>query len=267
MTSVYSHASKPLDTITSDIPPPCDQHGHHDHENKILPAHFCAVFRPSTETQIPMTAKSSTNNKGATYFVLKGSPLPWGTYPPAMRPPHGCIPPHLYYHVKISEYLDIEALSGSQEHGVDGFSDNLDRMNLHGDGGIAKDQVEPIAEWVVPFVHRIGNGNDHAGGLTTAYDLLEDLEDAEDFGQFIQEIFARLQPSTRPLVPSLYACTQVLVSEQRMVKVIDEHFFFADATRFKCPEPLDDLKRLLQDPASAAQSSWVVMSDLKLILP
>ncbi|KAG9065129.1 hypothetical protein KI688_002451 [Linnemannia hyalina] len=76
-----------------------------------------------------------------------------------MDQPHGCLPPHLYYRVTISEHTTST----------------------------------PINEWVLPFVHRIGDGCDHAGGLTTAYNLLRDQEDAEDLGDFIHDRIRQLQ--------------------------------------------------------------------------
>ncbi|KAF9991227.1 40S ribosomal protein S28 [Mortierella antarctica] len=96
---------------------------------------------------------------------------------------------------------------------------------------------EPLQEWTLPFVHRLGDGHDHAGGLTTAYELLQDLEDAEDFGEFINTRVTQIKamdlacPSTAPPIrPSLYACTEVLVSERRMKQMMDQHIFFDGTT-------------------------------------
>ncbi|KAF9203618.1 hypothetical protein BGZ49_006209 [Haplosporangium sp. Z 27] len=201
-----------------------------------------------------------------------------------MPPPHGCIPPHLYYKVVISEY---------------DYDENEYRYSN-------------IKEWIIPFVHRIGDGKDDAGGLTSAYTILQDLEDADDYGAFLEH---KLQRS--PLdddvdststsnnsynnndTPSLYACTQVLISEQRTLQVLERHVFNSSRTNngsnSKCsdrsrsnvdnenysgsierlPKALHELQGLLKKhPAkdtttlTSVQLPYCVLkSDMKIILP
>ncbi|KAF9575043.1 40S ribosomal protein S28 [Mortierella alpina] len=119
---------------------------------------------------------------------------------------------------------------------------------------ITSNACKPLQEWTLPFVHRLGDGHDHAGGLTTAYELLQDLEDAEDFGEFINARVIQIKASddasssTAPrILPSLYACTEVLVSERRMKQMIDQHFFGAasrDQVSTAEPAAIRELRQL-----------------------
>ncbi|KAI7832396.1 hypothetical protein BC939DRAFT_498474 [Gamsiella multidivaricata] len=262
----------------------CQNHEHHRNGDSDDPQpHFWVVFRPDSET--PITSGQSNHQQiqhhqgsdkesNSRLFVLKGTPHPWGSYPEDVSEPHGCIPPHLYYHVTISEH---------HHHYHHHHQDN----------------DKTAAEWTLPYVHRIGDGKDDAGGLTTCYKLLEDLEDADDFGYFIQQILERsgsyskepLSPlrssptteTTTPAAelssaPSLYACTELLISEKRTPEVIEQQFFswIKSGDRNNSDEALPRvLSELLSDIAgitsttepSRPRSSFIVKSDLKLILP
>ncbi|KAF9108290.1 hypothetical protein BGX29_002020 [Mortierella sp. GBA35] len=227
------------------------------------------VFRPTNEqttifsapllpSSSPPSALPRSPNDDDVLFVLQGTPHPWGTYPPDMEQPHGCLPPHLYYHVTITEHHTNTSSTDSRK-------------------------------WVIPFVHRIGDGNDHAGGLTTIYSLLRDQEDAEDNGDFIHARIRQLQSSEStttpqkgdgPISPSLYASTEILISERRTVDVIQQQFFSisnssnsnASTDDILIPS-LREFRRHLQitldnmDTSSQSFSFSLVQSDLKLILP
>ncbi|KAG0268474.1 hypothetical protein BGZ95_002454, partial [Linnemannia exigua] len=188
------------------------------------------------------------------FFFLQGTPLLWGTYPLDMEEPHGCMPPHLYYRVTISEY---------------NTNNNKNTSN----------------EWTLPFVHRISDGNDEAGGLTTVYTLLRDQEDAEDHGDFIKARIHLLQSLSTinalgdiKITPSLYACTEILISERRTLDVIQQQFFSADIiaknerNEDRIPG-LEEFRHRLQktlqrvDTSSESLPFSLVQSELKLILP
>ncbi|KAH7044771.1 hypothetical protein BKA57DRAFT_507169 [Linnemannia elongata] len=247
-------------------------HSHAGHEAEEQPAFFWAVFRPSTTAvlpkpsptqQHPSAQTNSSSSSNDVLFFLQGTPHLWGSYPPDMEQPHGCLPPHLYYRVTISEHTTSD----------------------------------PINNWVLPFVHRIGDGSDHAGGLTTAYNLLRDQEDAEDLGDFIHDRIRQLQAEHNhdlefattfddatsgitansgtaaaqdPILASLYACTEVLISERRTFDVIQQQFFSSMA--FLNPglkEFQHHLRKTIDavDPLSQPLPFSLVQSDLKLILP
>lgn len=244
-------------------------HSYALHESEEQPAFFWAVFRPNTATILPKPSSTQqhppdqTNSPSSStkevLFFLQGTPHPWGSYPPDMEQPHGCLPPHLYYRVTISEHTNST----------------------------------PINEWVLPFVHRIGDGCDHAGGLTTSYNLLRDQEDAEDLGDFIHDRIRLFQAdhdhdhdlelahnsddatsgtaaTKDPILASLYACTEVLISERRTFNVIQQQFFCS--TAFLSPglkEFQHHLQKTIDNVNSTSQflPFSLVQSDLKLILP
>ncbi|KAG0361407.1 hypothetical protein BG005_008423 [Podila minutissima] len=174
-------------------------------------------------------------------FVLEGTPHSLGSYPPDIPEPHGCMPPHLYYATTVYEYI-------------------LDTSTLH------TSTWAPKATWTLPYVHRLGDGRDDAGGLTSAYHLLVDREDADDFGAFIGQIMeedaedenhnikkAALQQGTRAGAGAGGAATggEVL------------------------PQSLAQLKRVFDTTAFAQASSdsedehsfSLCISDLQLVLP
>ncbi|KAG0215594.1 hypothetical protein BGX31_000818 [Mortierella sp. GBA43] len=137
---------------------------------------------------------------------------------------------------------------------------------------------DTLREWVIPFVHRLGDGKDDAGGLTTAYSLLEEQEDADDFGNFITDMLKQLgsedtSPSTKePSLACLYACTEILVSETRTMKAIDDHLFTCKIEANNLPTVLQELqshvirvKRSLE-PSQPLPFS-LVKTDLKILLP
>ncbi|KAG0373776.1 hypothetical protein BGX24_011248 [Mortierella sp. AD032] len=206
---------------------------------------------PSVVTQQSQEQQHHDENM---LFFLQGTPYPWGTYPSDMEEPHGCMPPNLYYRVTISECTS---------------NNNRNTSN----------------EWILPFVHRIGDGNDEAGGLTTIYTLLRDQEDAEDHGDFIKARIHQLQSSSAgdassdiKITPSLYACTEILVSERRILDVIQQQFF---STAIIAKNEYNDvripglgafqhhLQKTLQtvDTPSESLPFSLVQSDLKLVLP
>ncbi|KAF9321685.1 hypothetical protein BG003_000105 [Podila horticola] len=124
------------------------------------------------------------------YFVLEGVPHPLGNYPPDIPEPHGCIPPHLYYATTVYEHTHNTST--------------------------------PKATWTLSYVHRLGDGRDDAGGLTSAYHLLVDHEDADDFGAFIGQIMDENDSGSKK---ALYACTNILMGETRVLGAIQKHFF------------------------------------------
>ncbi|KAF8939750.1 hypothetical protein EDD21DRAFT_368268 [Dissophora ornata] len=246
------------------------QHQHHLHRetpDKDV-AHFWAVFRPEIDTQIKkkqsgyqeiLTPQQETESlmaasdnpilkqNGIQSFVLTGTPHPWGSYPANISEPHGCIPPHLYYRVTVSEY-HRELSETSTGH----------------------------REWVLPFVHRLGDGRDDAGGLTSAYSLLEDLEDADDFGDFISRTLQKLRSGEGggEVGPNLYACTEVLISEQRTMNVIEQQFFEMSINNSeRLPKELEKLQHNIEESLARTTSTsqqlpfHLVKSELKLILP
>ncbi|KAF9912143.1 hypothetical protein EC991_000553 [Linnemannia zychae] len=175
-----------------------------------------------------------------------------------MDEPHGCMPPHLYYRVTICEHTK---------------NDNTVTNNSN--------------EWVLPYVHKIGDGNDEAGGLTTLYTLLRDQEDAEDNGVFIRTKIRHLQSSATgtynnsPIPPSLYASTEILISERRTMDVIQRQFFSSSTTTstsvinqgsYDLVPELREFQNHLQKTLQAVDTTEtlpfsLVQSDLKLILP
>jgi hypothetical protein len=135
-------------------------------------------------------------------------------------------------------------------------------------------------------VHRFGDGQDDAGGLTTAYHVLEEREDADDFGVFIDELTRRFRDASlsssksgqsilRKLPNSIYsqvamyACTEVLVSETRTQKMVEDHFF-STTSQAPMPEQLKQFKRHFYSTLESSTTTmpfWIVKSDLKIILP
>ncbi|KAF9998435.1 hypothetical protein BGZ65_006071 [Modicella reniformis] len=128
--------------------------------------------------------------------------------------------------------------------------------------------------WTLPFVHRLGDGKDDAGGLTSAYSLLEDREDADDFGDFIQDMLQQLYSEETPLLPSLYASTEILVSETRTMDVIEDHFFSWETDTSQSgggqlPKALQELQghiAQVKSPSHPLPFS-LVKADFKLVLP
>jgi hypothetical protein len=136
----------------------------------------------------------------------------------------------------------------------------------------------------------MGDGNDHAGGLTTIYTLLRDQDDAEDHGDFIHAKIRQLQQfhhhrellssaaeatttfsaHENSISASLYACTEILISERRTLDVIQEQFFSATAkSSSDLKEFQHHLLKLLETADRTSQSPplSLVQSNLKLILP
>ncbi|CAO3565625.1 unnamed protein product [Mortierella alpina] len=259
-------------------------HSHQQSEQPTTQDHFWAIFRPSADTRLPspISESSPSLSEAPPFFVLRGVPHHWGSYPPDIVKPHGCIPPHLYYRVAISEHNTSSSRTAHHHRGNDnGVSDTLRQISL--DDKSSDDCLlgahRPLQEWTLPFVHRLGDGHDHAGGLTTAYDLLQDLEDAEDYGEFINARVTQINSSelassaTRPpILPSLYACTEVLVSERRMKPILDQHFFDfgpKDQNSTAAPVALRELRQLVQDLRDSSENHriWLAKSDLTLLLP
>lgn len=210
------------------------------------------------------------------YFVLEGAPHPLGSYPPDIPEPHGCIPPHLYYATTVYEH----SLDPSSS-----FSSHL--------------STTPKRTWTLPYVHRLGDGRDDAGGLTSAYHLLVDLEDADDFGAFIeQHIMEKEQEEEgeeeqeegesgeqeqdcKKEAAMLYACTNILVGEARVLSVIQSHFFepWSKGQRSPPPPPqtgleiplgltqLKDIFATLSHASLVDHPFSLCISDLQLVLP
>ncbi|KAF9290429.1 hypothetical protein BGZ68_007057 [Mortierella alpina] len=232
---------------------------------------FIAESHSSTSSPPPQTTP---------YFVLRGVPHLWGAYPPDIVKPHGCIPPHLYYSVNVSEY-DYERKPHQDRDTNSSVTDTLRHITLDdkNNSDCTSHTQKPLQEWTLPFVHRLGDGHDHAGGLTTAYEMLQDLEGAEDFGDFIKARVTQIKassltcPSKTPIIPpSLYASTEVLVSERRMKQMINQHFFRADTmdeVAAALPEALRELRQRVQDleHSSEYHRIWLAKSDLTLLLP
>ncbi|KAF9304831.1 hypothetical protein BGZ74_000430 [Mortierella antarctica] len=230
-------------------------HDHHDHPNEPNQApHFWAIMpSPSTDS----------------CFVLEGTPHSLGSYPPDIPEPHRCMPPHLYYATTVYEYI-------------------LDTSTLH------TSTWAPKATWTLPYVHRLGDGRDDAGGLTSAYHLLVDREDADDFGAFIGQIMEEDAEDENHNInkAALYACTNILVGETRVLGGIQKHFFEEPWKRQQgtragagaggaatggevLPQSLAQLKRVFDTTAFAQASSdsedehsfSLCISDLQLVLP
>ncbi|KAF9915209.1 hypothetical protein BX616_006659 [Lobosporangium transversale] len=220
-------------------------------------------------------------------FILTGTPHPWGSYPHDISPPHGCIPPHLYYQVSIMEYdqssnfscRNSQNIQEERERGPRDLESNKGSttdLNPGDRGGMFENK------WIIPFVHRFGDGQDDAGGLTSSYQALEHSEDGvDDYGAFMEY---RVATATAARSCSLYASTDVLISEQRVTEVIEREFFSqgsveASSTTAATPtkiasittthELLEPLKRQLAYCYKSKQLPpfVVLQSDLKLILP
>ena len=274
-------------------------HHHQDHEqgHEDREAHFWAVFHPNVDRTIRAPyhqealrvkgAKETASPSSSSLFVLRGFPHPWGCYPPELPEPHGCLPPHLYYRVVLSEskYRDPSETPSTESKEAICKSDRAGRQEI--------DQTnvdDSFREWILPFVHRLGDGKDDAGGLTTAYSLLEDQESADDFGVFIQEALQQLpseennaSPSSssssssttedRPSNLCLYASTDILVSETRTMDVIKDNFFTPRKTeREEQPKALQDFRKYIAQVESTLHPSQslpfsLVKADLKLLLP
>ncbi|KFH63224.1 hypothetical protein MVEG_10635 [Podila verticillata NRRL 6337] len=236
-------------------------HPLHHHSNESNP-HFWAIM-PSPTTN--------------SCFVLKGTPHPLGSYPPDIPEPHGCIPPHLYYATTVYEHtFDLSSSSSSSLHL----------------------STTPKRTWTLPYVHRLGDGRDDAGGLTSAYHLLIDLEDADDFGAFIGQHVVKdekeeeeqeeedeeeegesgeHEQDRKKEVAMMYACTNILVGEARVLNTIKSHFFEPwskeqgplPLTGLEIPQSLTQLKDIF---ATLAQASLdhpfsLCISELQLVLP
>ncbi|KAF9581090.1 hypothetical protein BGW38_002021 [Lunasporangiospora selenospora] len=285
------------ETPTESSPPPTshssrDPHHHcgHGHSRKSLdtghdtPAWFWAVFQPSKITIIEQRSASKVDRNDSVEetakspcFYLMGTPRPWGEYPSDMPVPHGCIPPHLYY-------------------SVDMFSTEIN----------SNSQGQRLREWSLPFVHRFGDGRDDAGGLTTGYHRLQDLDDADDFGQFLDQLPNQPAAVTSSSLnehhhkenkdyvqlPALYASTQVLASETRTMTLIQDHFLTkavgttpVNLTTSRVCQFQEQIKALVSNHHNNNNNNnnndddddlnsvdqelplWVLISDLRMILP
>ncbi|KAG0082556.1 hypothetical protein BGZ92_011625 [Podila epicladia] len=226
-------------------------HDHHDQPNEPNQAPYFWAIMPSP----------STNS----CFVLEGTPHSLGSYPPEIPEPHGCMPPHLYYATTVYEYT-------------------LDSSCSHASSWT----WAPKATWTLPYVHRLGDGRDDAGGLTSAYHLLVDREDADDFGAFIGQIMEEVaeEVNQNSKKAALYACTNILVGETRVLGEIQKYFFEEPWQRHEgigalpglelLPQSLAQLKRVF-DTTAIAQASLLdsedehpfslCISDLQLVLP
>ncbi|KAF9350777.1 hypothetical protein BGX34_000997 [Mortierella sp. NVP85] len=273
------------------------EQGHVDRETQ---AHFWAVFHANVDRTIRApyhqealtveSAKETASSSSPSLFVLRGFPHPWGCYPPELPEPHGCLPPHLYYRVVLSEhkYHDPSETPSAESEEAICKGDRAGRQEI--------DQTDvdgSFREWILPYVHRLGDGKDDAGGLTTAYSLLEDQESADDFGDFIEEALQQLPSEEYNASPSssssfssttedrsrnlcLYASTDILVSEMRTMDVIKDNFFTPRKTetnkREEQPKALQDLRKHIAqvkstlDPSQSLPFS-LVKADLKLLLP
>ncbi|KAF9373517.1 hypothetical protein CPB97_000487 [Podila verticillata] len=234
-----------------------DRHHHHHHQSNESNPHFWAIM--------PSPATNSC-------FVLKGIPHPLGSYPLDIPEPHGCIPPHLYYATTV------------YEHTLDPSSSSLHLSTT------------PKRTWTLPYVHRLGDGRDDAGGLTSAYHLLIDLEDADDFGAFIgQHVMEEKQEEKqeeeeeeegesgeherdhKKEAAMMYACTNILVGEARVLSAIRSHFFEPwskgqgppPLTGLEIPQSLAQLKDIFPTLAQASLDHpfSLCISDLQLVLP
>ncbi|KAG0013383.1 hypothetical protein BGZ82_002150, partial [Podila clonocystis] len=189
-----------------------------------------------------------------------GTPHPPGSYPPDIPEPHGCMPPHLYYITTVYEHsLDTSA-------------------------SLPTSTSAPKATWTLPYVHRLGDGRDDAGGLTSAYHLLVDHEDADDFGAFIGQIMGHESRDSKKA--ALYACTNILVGETRALGTIQRQFFQdpwggqggtgtgTEQTGLEelLPQGLAQLKRIFDRTIQPSLESdehpfSLCISDLQLVLP
>ncbi|KAG0047317.1 hypothetical protein BGZ83_007615 [Gryganskiella cystojenkinii] len=275
-----------------------DSHSHHHHDHSLPEQpHFWAVFRPEKDSLITPKDSAFLGTRGtrdSTVFFLSGTPHLWGSFPPEMPEPHGCIPPHLYYSVTLSELPSSTSSSRNTTS-----------------AGEKKTGDSARQEYQIPFVHRFGDGKDDAGGLTTAYELLEELEDADDFGVFVDELVRRFQNASIASVKSstatataaentfgvnfdlgekgrvapkrlsgddasgvdapvaLYACTEVLFSETRTKQMIENHFF-SESSEKSQPSVLEKFKRQFYatlETSTTAMPFHLLKSDLKVVLP
>jgi len=260
------------------------QHDHdHDHgHDHDPPKHFWAIFHPEKDTLISSDGTvSTTSTKGnidaAFHLFLSGTPHAWGSFPPEMPAPHGCIPPHLYYKVNL---LRPRLKSSTATN------------DLNTEGG--RDQIYDFQEHTIPFVHRFGDNKDDAGGLTTAYHLLEKLESADDYGAFMDELIHVFQSasvasstnsqdknrvssgdlprsSTGALTSqvALYACTEVLFSDTKTRQLIHNHFF-SSTTKMPLPPSMMQFVNHCYEYSESTEPSnapRILKSDLKILLP
>ncbi|KAG0268498.1 hypothetical protein DFQ27_006563 [Actinomortierella ambigua] len=87
------------------------------------------------------------------HFTFVAKPKALGVWPPSRPKPHGCLPPSLYYSLLLTAYGTHETAQ--------------DRNDGSGQVGTERDGYVVLKRWIVPFVHRLGDGHDDAGGLTT----------------------------------------------------------------------------------------------------
>ncbi|KAG0299319.1 hypothetical protein BGZ98_010145 [Dissophora globulifera] len=251
----------------------CPQHhSHHVDRESPVAASFWGVFRPSVDTQIndkptaseaPAIEDQMDSQSPPQLFFLSGDPLPLGSYPLDMAKPHACIPPHLYYRVTVSG----PTYDGSSSSSISSSTST---------------STSSLQEYVLPFVHRLGDGKDEAGGLTSAYHLLEEFEDADDAGEFLQRRLVELQQqqnagikrasplfSQQLVAAAIYACTEVLVSEKRTLPLVEQEFFLTPRLSTELP----NLRRHIMDTIRLTDLDThplpfhLVKSDVKLLLP
>ncbi|KAG0224761.1 hypothetical protein BGW42_004873 [Actinomortierella wolfii] len=100
------------------------------------------------------------------HLTLIAKPRALGIWPPSRPKPHGCLPTNLYYSMLLTAY------GTRQRSGRDGAGER-------GQTSDVQEQHEVLRQWIIPFIHRLGDGHDDAGGLTTRLcgDTEEDLTD------------------------------------------------------------------------------------------
>ncbi|KAG0326907.1 Palmitoyltransferase [Dissophora globulifera] len=251
----------------------CPQHhSHHVDRESPVAASFWGVFRPSVDTQIndkstaseaPAIEDQMDSQSPPQLFFLSGDPLPLGSYPLDMAEPHACIPPHLYYRVTVSGPM-------------------CDNSGSSSGSSSTSTSTSSLQEYVLPFVHRLGDGKDEAGGLTSAYHLLEEFEDADDAGEFLQRRLVELQQqqnagikrasplfSQQLVAAAIYACTEVLVSEQRTLPLVEQEFFLTPQLSTELPNLRRHIMNTIRltDLDTHPLPFHLVKSDVKLLLP